>query len=103
MGIERVAMAMYGVPDIRLFYESDARFLAQELAELLTRQGVKVEAILRPWDGLSGVVVARVIDVRDHPDSDKLCLARVDHGAGQREVVVGVRNMRPGDLVPLAG
>jgi phenylalanyl-tRNA synthetase alpha chain len=29
MGIERVAMAMYGVPDIRLFYESDARFLAQ--------------------------------------------------------------------------
>src|SRR4029453_6574217 len=27
MGIERVAMPLYGVPDIRLFYENDVRFL----------------------------------------------------------------------------
>ena len=44
-----------------------------------------------------------MLEVRDHPNSDKLCLARVSTGAGEREVVVGVRNMRPGDLVPLAG
>jgi phenylalanyl-tRNA synthetase beta chain len=76
---------------------------AGELAELLTRQGVHVEAILRPWDRLSGVVVARVMEVRDHPNSEKLCLARVSYGSGQRELVVGVRNMKEGDLVPLAG
>jgi phenylalanyl-tRNA synthetase beta chain len=76
---------------------------AEELAERLTPQGVKVEGIARPWERLQGVVIARVLEVRDHPNSDKLCLARVDHGAGEREVVVGVRNMRPGDLVPLAG
>jgi phenylalanyl-tRNA synthetase alpha chain len=29
MGIERVAMPLYGIPDIRLFYESDVRFLEQ--------------------------------------------------------------------------
>jgi phenylalanyl-tRNA synthetase alpha chain len=29
MGIERVAMPLYGVPDIRLFYENDERFLQQ--------------------------------------------------------------------------
>jgi phenylalanyl-tRNA synthetase alpha chain len=29
MGIERVAMPLYGVTDIRLFYESDVRFLEQ--------------------------------------------------------------------------
>lgn len=29
MGIERIAMIMYGIPDIRLLYENDARFLAQ--------------------------------------------------------------------------
>ena len=28
-GIERVAMIKYGVSDIRLFYESDVRFLEQ--------------------------------------------------------------------------
>jgi phenylalanyl-tRNA synthetase alpha chain len=29
MGIERIAMLRYGVPDLRLFFENDARFLEQ--------------------------------------------------------------------------
>ena len=29
MGVERLAMLRYGVPDLRLFYENDQRFLAQ--------------------------------------------------------------------------
>ena len=29
MGIERIAMLKYGVPDIRLLYENDLRFLEQ--------------------------------------------------------------------------
>lgn len=29
MGIERIVMKKYGVPDIRMFYENDMRFLAQ--------------------------------------------------------------------------
>jgi phenylalanyl-tRNA synthetase beta chain len=73
-----------------------------ELAELMTRRGVKVEGVLRPWSGLDGVVVARVLEVRDHPRSDKLCLARIQHGTGEVELVVGVRNMVAGDLVPWA-
>jgi len=75
---------------------------ADELAELLTHRGVKVEAVLRPWDGLDGVIVVRVLEVRDHPNSEKLCVARIAHGTGESEVVVGVRNMTPGDLVPWA-
>ncbi|HEV8572678.1 MAG TPA: phenylalanine--tRNA ligase subunit beta, partial [Actinomycetota bacterium] len=75
---------------------------AEELAELLTSKGAEVEAVERPWEGLEGVIVARVLEVRDHPNADRLCLARVDGGAGETEVVVGVRNMRPGDLVPYA-
>jgi len=76
---------------------------AEELADLLTAKGAEVESIERPWAGLSGVVVAKVLEVRDHPNSEKLCLARVSNGAGEQEVVVGVRNMQAGDLVPLAG
>jgi phenylalanyl-tRNA synthetase beta chain len=75
---------------------------ADELAERLTAQGVKVESIGRPWERLTGVVVARVLDVRDHPNSDKLCLVRVSTGSAEHGVVVGVRNMLPGDLVPYA-
>jgi len=76
---------------------------AEELAELLTHKGAEVESVERPWERLQGVIVARVVEVRDHPNSDKLCLARVHTGSGEQEVVVGVRNMRAGDLVPLAG
>ena len=72
------------------------------LAELITHRGVKVEGVLYPWDGLEGVVVARVLEIRDHPNSEKLCLARLQHAAGEIELVVGVRNMAPGDLVPWA-
>jgi phenylalanyl-tRNA synthetase beta chain len=75
---------------------------ADELAELLTDHGVEVERILRPWGGLDGVLVARVLEVRDHPGADRLCVATVDAGATERQVVVGVRNMAPGDLVPYA-
>ncbi|HZD79202.1 MAG TPA: phenylalanine--tRNA ligase subunit beta, partial [Actinomycetota bacterium] len=74
----------------------------EDLAELLTRKGAEVEGVERPWDRLRGVLVARVLEVRDHPNSDKLCLARVQTGSGEQEVVVGVRNMAAGDLVPLA-
>jgi phenylalanyl-tRNA synthetase beta chain len=76
---------------------------AEELSELLSWKGLHTEAIIRPWEGLSGVVVGKVLEVRDHPNSDKLCLARIAYGSGERQVVVGVRNMKEGDLVPLAG
>jgi phenylalanyl-tRNA synthetase beta chain len=75
---------------------------AEELAELLTTHGVEVERLLRPWEELSGVLVARVLEVSDHPNADKLCLATVDAAGEERRVVVGVRNMGPGDLVPYA-
>ncbi|MGH2739136.1 MAG: phenylalanine--tRNA ligase subunit beta [Actinomycetota bacterium] len=74
----------------------------EELADRLTLQGVEVEAILRPWEKLAGVSIARVLDVRDHPKADRLCLSTIDAGAGERQVVVGVRNMTPGDLVAYA-
>ena len=72
------------------------------VADALTAQGVEVERILRPWADLEGVVVARVLDVRDHPRADRLCLATIEAAGTERTVVVGVRNFRDGDLVPYA-
>ncbi|MGH2678306.1 MAG: phenylalanine--tRNA ligase subunit beta, partial [Actinomycetota bacterium] len=74
----------------------------EDLAERMTMHGLPVERILRPWGGLSGVRVAKVVEVTDHPQADRLVRAVVDDGSGQREVVVGVRNMVAGDLVPYA-
>jgi phenylalanyl-tRNA synthetase beta chain len=78
------------------------RASAADLAETLTTHGLPIERILHPWDRLAGVVVARVLEVSDHPKADRLVRAVVDDGRDQHEVVVGVRNMGPGDLVPYA-
>jgi phenylalanyl-tRNA synthetase beta chain len=85
---------------LREFCPSDMP--VEELADRLTMAGVKVEEILRPWDGLDGVTIARVVEVSDHPDSDKLCVVRVESGSGERIVCAGVRNLSAGDLVPYA-
>jgi phenylalanyl-tRNA synthetase beta chain len=75
---------------------------AEQLSDLLALKGAHLESLERPWEGLAGVIAVRVLEVRDHPNSQKLCLARIDTGTGEREVVVGVRNMTAGDLVPYA-
>lgn len=74
----------------------------EEVADALTEHGVEVDRVLRPWGELAGVVVAEVLEVADHPNADKLSLATVHDGSAERHVVAGVRNMRPGDLVPYA-
>src|SRR3954451_11258563 len=74
-----------------------------ELAHVLTMQGANVEGVLRPWEGLEGVVTARVEEVREHPTSNKpLWIAQVDDGSGVHQVVAGVGNFRAGDVVPWA-
>jgi phenylalanyl-tRNA synthetase beta chain len=74
----------------------------EEAAEVLVRLGFEVAAVHRPWDGVLGVVAARVLEVRDHPRSENLVLARLDTGSGRADVVAGVRNFRAGDVVPYA-
>jgi phenylalanyl-tRNA synthetase beta chain len=75
---------------------------AEEVADILTAHGIEVDRVLRPWHGLSGVAAAKVLEVRDHPKADRLVVATIDAGGQEREVVVGVRNFAPGDLVPYA-
>jgi len=82
-----------------------------ELADRLTMAGVKVEAISRLGEGLQGVIAARVLDVRPHPNltpgeggesKDGHWVADLETGRGRRQVVAGIANMKPGDIVPYA-
>jgi phenylalanyl-tRNA synthetase beta chain len=73
----------------------------EKLVELLDMSGTKVEATHRPTH-VEGVVVAEVLDVRDHPDADNLVVVEVSTGEARERVVCGVRNFSVGDRVPLA-
>jgi phenylalanyl-tRNA synthetase beta chain len=75
---------------------------AEELAARLPVHGLTVDEVVRPGADISGVVVARVLEIEEVPGANKVILSRVDAGEGPREVFVGVRNIAPGDLVPYA-
>lgn len=74
----------------------------EEIAEALSNLGHEVEGVRRVELPFSGVVVARVLEVRPHPRADKLRLARVDTGRGEQEVVCGAWNFEAGAVVPLS-
>jgi phenylalanyl-tRNA synthetase beta chain len=74
-----------------------------EIGEHLSDLGMAVERLDRLGEGLDGIVVARVLATRAHPDADKIQLVDVDAGDGVAlQIACGAFNMRPGDLVPLA-
>jgi phenylalanyl-tRNA synthetase beta chain len=77
----------------------DAETLADEMSAL----GLAVEELVRVGSTVDGVIVARVLDTRAHPDADKVHLVDVDTGNGEAlQIVCGAFNMKAGDLVPLA-
>lgn len=75
---------------------------AAAIADALNQIGLIVDAVDEPGREIAGVVAARVLEVADHPDADKLTLVDIDHGAGQTRVVCGARNLGSGDVVPYA-
>jgi phenylalanyl-tRNA synthetase beta chain len=79
--------------------EGDPLEIGQHLSDL----GMAVEQLEALGEGLDGIVVARVLATRAHPNADKIQLVDVDAGDGEAlQVVCGAFNMRLGDLVPLA-
>src|ERR1051326_3617941 len=73
----------------------------EELAERLTMLGIEVEGIQKLGGEFDGVVVAEVLTRDKHPNADKLSLCRVNDGKGERQIVCGADNFKPGDKVPL--
>jgi phenylalanyl-tRNA synthetase beta chain len=75
-------------------------------AELLTDLGLEVEGISRfesVKGGLKGVVVGEVLEVRKHPNADKLKLCRVAIGPEDPvSIVCGAPNVSEGQKVPVA-
>ena len=74
----------------------------QELAEGLAAVGFPVESITPLAPEITGVVVAELLEVKPHPNADRLSLTKVSDGSEVYSVVCGAHNIAPGDKVPLA-
>ncbi len=73
------------------------------ISEAFNDLGTPVEDITPIGQGLDGIVVARVLALREHPKADRIQLVDVDLGDGEAlQICCGAFNMAEGDLVPLA-
>ncbi|MBW4510130.1 MAG: phenylalanine--tRNA ligase subunit beta [Scytonematopsis contorta HA4267-MV1] len=75
----------------------------EELAKILTIGGFEVEDIedRRTW--ADGVVVGKVLQREQHPNTDKLSVCQVDIGTGEiLNIVCGASNVKADIFVPIA-
>ncbi|MBQ9184262.1 MAG: phenylalanine--tRNA ligase subunit beta [Bacteroidales bacterium] len=77
-----------------------------QVAEAMTSIGIEVDSLEEQEEipgGLAGVVVAKVVECVEHPDSDHLHITKVDAGTGELlTVVCGAPNVAAGQKVLFA-
>jgi len=80
----------------------DVDLTPSALADCLTMAGLEVDAVEAAGPGFDRVVVARILTVRPHPQSEKLFCCEVTTGEETLPIVCGAPNTRAGDTVALA-
>ena len=75
---------------------------AQEIADRLARQVAPVDGVVPIHQDLRDVLIAKVLEVKQHPNADRLSLCQVDAGNGVVEVVCGAPNVAAGKTYPFA-
>jgi phenylalanyl-tRNA synthetase beta chain len=80
----------------------DLRWSPEEAARRLEELGLEVSSISRTGGDVTGVIVARILEVAPHPNADRLSVCRVTDGKSALTIVCGAKNVAAGQRVPLA-
>lgn len=82
---------------------TDIPVTATELQDAMIMHGTGVEGVEDMNEAVQGVVVGKVLSVRDHENSDHLHVCMVDIGEAEPvQIVCGAPNVAEGILVPVA-
>jgi phenylalanyl-tRNA synthetase beta chain len=65
---------------LKQFTEIPKEITPEELGTTLTLKTAEVESVSKGGQGLEGVVIGELLEIKKHPDADKLSLAKVDIG-----------------------
>ena len=74
----------------------------EETAEKLTLIGLEVEELEKYGSSLDGVIVGEVLEVREHPNADRLQVCDINLGDSKTQIVCGAKNVAAGQKVPVA-
>ena len=80
----------------------DIEISNEDLADRLTLAGLEVSDIKVIGGSWDKVVVGKILEIKPHPNADRLRLATVDMGKGQQTVVCGAPNLVVGDNIAFA-
>ncbi len=86
---------------------------AEELGLRLTMHTVEIDSVAKQADKFTNIVVGKILEIRQHPDADRLQVVKVQVGKdsarhdridrnGALEIVCGAPNIKVGQMVPLA-
>lgn len=73
-----------------------------DLCEKLTISGTKVETVESNKIQVTNVVTGLIEEIKPHPDAEKLVVCNVNVGDKNVQIVTGAKNMKQGDIVPVA-
>ncbi len=72
------------------------------LCEKLTMAGIEVEGLESAGGVPTGIVVGKILERKQHPDSDHMSVCQVDIGGETLQIVCGAPNCDAGNVVPVA-
>ena len=75
---------------------------AKELGHAITLHTAEVEGAHSQKESYENMVIGKVLELKKHPDADRLNLTKVDTGKEQVQIVCGGQNLKEGMLVALA-
>ncbi|MCX6744484.1 MAG: phenylalanine--tRNA ligase subunit beta [Candidatus Parcubacteria bacterium] len=75
---------------------------AKELGFKLTMSTAEVEGMTDQSASLNGVIVGEILEIKKHPNADKLSLTVVNIGKEKLNIVCGAPNIKVGQKVPVA-
>ncbi len=68
----------------------------ETLCNTLTLLGIEVDSVLNPRPPFARVIVGEILDVKPHPNGEKLTIAKVHNGKEAVQLVCGAPNCKPG-------
>lgn len=75
---------------------------SEKMIDLLMMHSFEIEGIEKKGEGLEKVVVGKILEIKKHPDADRLQLTKIDIGAMKLDIVCGASNIKVDDKVPVA-
>lgn len=85
---------------IKEYFNEDLEL--NDVCDKLTISGTKVESVESSKIEVKNVVTGFIEEIKPHPDAEKLVVCKVNIGDEYVQIVTGAKNMKEGDIVPVA-